>query len=113
METLLFKDLLELLEQRTEKEMTTIVVQEWEERERGWSPSWDGYSLHLSSADRNQFVKDYWKSMPDKVMGRAPEIYSTPVGDPYLYDIEFDEELIQKIRETDNGLRTWERVLGE
>lgn len=90
--------------------MTTIVIQDWLESERGWGTSWDGYSLHLTSADRDQFVKNYWDSMPD---GPAPSVYSRPDGEPYLYDVEFDEELIQKIRETDNGLRTWERVLGE
>lgn len=89
--------------------MTMIVVQEWEESERGWGTSWDGYSLHLSTADREDFIREYWDSLPDAV----PNVYSRPYGDPVLFDIEFDRELIQRIENTENGLRTWERVLGE
>lgn len=90
--------------------MTTIVVQEWEESERGWGVEWDGWSLHLSSADRDAFVQDHWDSLPD---GFVPDVYSRPAGKPTLYDVEFNEELINQIRESKNGIRTYESVFGE
>jgi hypothetical protein len=56
-----------------------VVVQKWEESERGWGTRPDGYSLHLTEKDREAFVKAYWKGMPSE----APDEYSRPDGTPY------------------------------
>ena len=37
-----------------------VVCQYWEESERGWGVRPDGCSLHLTEADRKQFIKEYW-----------------------------------------------------
>jgi hypothetical protein len=70
----------------------TVVVQKWEEKERGWGSRPDGYSVHLSEADRVQYIKDYWDGMPDRVNGMAPDEYSCPDGSPYLADVAAGQE---------------------
>lgn len=90
--------------------MTTLVVQEWLESERGWGQSFDGYSVHASSADLEEFIKEYWASMPD---GPAPDVYSRPTGSPIVFDFIFEEDLVNKVRESKNGFRTYDRIFGE
>ena len=63
--------------------MTTVVVQKWEESERGWGVRPDGYSLHPDIAALKRYIAAYWKKMPDGV----PDEYSRPSGTPYLADI--------------------------
>lgn len=88
----------------------TVVVQKWEERERGWGSRPDGYSVHLSDADRKAYIDDYWAKMPDKVNGMAPDEYSTPDGSPYLADITEgqEEEFLAQIAGK-KGLRFYDR----
>ena len=57
-----------------------VIRQNWIESELGWGIRPDGYSLHLSEADRQAFIKAYWDRMPDQV----PDEYSRPSGDPHL-----------------------------
>ena len=66
--------------------MKTVVVQKWEESERGWGVRPDGYTIHLTEADRKAFIKAYWDRMPYEV----PDEYSRPSGQPYLADVEDD-----------------------
>lgn len=65
-----------------------VVVQRWEESERGWGVRPDGYSIHPDIAARNQYVKEYWATMPNEI----PDEYSRPcvhIQDPvYLAEIE-------------------------
>jgi hypothetical protein len=71
---------------KTTKEiiMTTathqVLCQKWEESERGWGTRPDGYSLHLTDADREVFIARYWADMPKYV----PDEYSRPSGTAYL-----------------------------
>lgn len=76
-----------------------LIVQKWEESERGWGTRPDGYSLHLCDEDRKAYIRDYWNSMPDEV----PDEYSRPDGLPYLW--EADEETYALVAQTKNG--TW------
>lgn len=55
-----------------------VIRQDWEESEAGWGVRRDGYSLHLTEADRLAFIKDYWAGMPDKVGAQPPPEYSRP-----------------------------------
>lgn len=89
--------------------MPVMVVQEWVESEAGWGTSFDGYSIHETSEDRDAYVKDYWDSMPD---GSAPSVYSRPFGEPRLMHIW--AEAAENVALTKNGYRTWDRnVIGE
>jgi len=88
--------------------MPTMVVQEWVESEAGWGTSFDGYSIHETSEDRDAYIKEYWDSMPDAV----PAIYSRPLGEPRLMHIW--PEAADNVYESKNGYRTWDRtVIGE
>jgi hypothetical protein len=60
-----------------------VICQRWEESERGWGTRPDGTTLHLSEEDLCRFIKNYWDSMPDRINGKAPDIYSRPDGDAF------------------------------
>lgn len=79
----------------------TVVRQEWLESERGWGIRPDGYSLHVSEADRVAFIREYWDRMPDHV----PDEYSRPCGNPELVDI--DEALYDELKTSRNGIRRY------
>lgn len=66
----------------------TVVVQKWEESERNWGTRPDGFSVHLSEADRLAYITAYWDSLPSEV----PDEYSRPHGTPYLAEIAPGEE---------------------
>ena len=75
-----------------------VVVQKWEESERGWITRPDGFSLHLTDEDREAFIHAYWARMPDEV----PDEYSRPSGKPYKAEV--GEEILKKIQESDHGI---------
>lgn len=79
----------------------TVVRQDWLESERGWGQRDDGYSLHKSKADRDAYVAEYWKRMPDDV----PDEYSRPCGEPYLIDVPI--ETYERIENSKNGIRVY------
>lgn len=81
---------------------TPVVVQMWEESERGWGVRPDGYSLHPNNGALTQYVKDYWDGLPDK----APDEYSRPCGSPFIKDIE-DEAVLKKLAD-DGFVRVWQ-----
>jgi len=56
--------------------MPRILVQEWEESERGWGTRPDGFSIHLNDASLELFIQEYWSTMPKEV----PDEYSRPAG---------------------------------
>ena len=74
-----------------EKKTHTVICQKWLESERGWGTRPDGYSLHLTEADRKQFIDAYWADMPDT----APDEYSRPDGTPY--ECTVSEEIFARI----------------
>jgi hypothetical protein len=62
--------------------------------ERGWGTRPDGYSLHATTKEAEQYIEDYWEKMPDEV----PEEYSRPC-DPKLLEVdEKTHEEVQKKR---------------
>ena len=78
----------------------TVIVQTWEESERGWGTRPDGCSLHMSQSDREMFIKEYWAKMPKEI----PDEYSRPSGEPY--EAEVDDVTLKKIKKSKNGI--WE-----
>ena len=74
-----------------------VICQKWEESEGGWTRP-DGYTLHLSDADRKKFIEAYWARMPKAV----PDEYSRPNGTPY--ECEVDEKTFKEVEmETKEG----------
>lgn len=76
----------------------TVIVQKWEESERGWGTRPDGYSLHLTDADRVEFINEYWKGMPSEI----PDEYSRPSGTPYTATVT--DEVYNEVKESENGI---------
>lgn len=62
-----------------------LFIEKWEESTRdpvlGVTVRPDGYSVHRSLGAMEDFVNTYWASMPDKVAGGEPDIYSRLRGD--------------------------------
>lgn len=83
-----------------------VIVQKWEETERGWGQRPDGFSLHLTEEDRQAFIKEYWERMPDSV----PDEYSRPDGTPYRAQV--DDETFAKLKTSRNGTRHFSTTPG-
>ena len=77
--------------------MKPVVKQDWLESEAGWGMRPDGYTLHLTEADRVKFIEDYWKRMPDAI----PDEYSRPSGSPTVKDV--DSVTYAEIQASKNG----------
>ena len=75
-----------------------VVAQKWVESERGWGVRPDGYTLHITSADRDQYIRQYWNQMPDA----TPEIYSRPDGEPFI--ISVSETMYNEVAASRNGI---------
>jgi hypothetical protein len=82
---------------------TRVWCQQWEETEKDWGPRPDGYSLHLTQADRTAFVGAYWDGMPDE----QPDEFSRPLGTPYKIDA--DDETVAKLQAAakEHGIRDY------
>ncbi|NTW14539.1 MAG: hypothetical protein HGA31_05950 [Candidatus Moranbacteria bacterium] len=93
-------------EQQVAVQKNTVIVQKWEESERGWGTRPDGFSFHLTETDRAAFVKDYWDSMPNETQ----EEYSRPDGEPY--QIEVDDETFALLETSENGIRSYDSPPG-
>ena len=79
----------------------TVLKQHWIESERGWGIRPDGNSYHLTTEDRDPFIKEYWARMPKEV----PDEYSRPYGKPTV--IEVKKSFYKEVRGTKNGLRQY------
>jgi len=80
-----------------------VIVQLWNEFERGWGVRPDGCSLHKTESDRVKFIEEYWSRQPEEV----PDEYSAP-GEFYLIDLE-DDVLYGQINENNPyGLWIWQ-----
>lgn len=80
-----------------------VVCQEWLESGRGWGQRPDGASLHLSRADCDEYIKEYWATMPDD----PPDEYERPAGEPTVIDV--DHQVYLQIKASRNGVRLWEQ----
>ncbi len=86
--------------------MPVVLVQKWEESERGWGTRPNGYSLHLTELGRTAYIKAYWDGMPDHV----PAEYSRPDGKPY--QAEVGDAVFVEIKQSQNGTRYYNQPPG-
>ena len=77
-----------------------VIVQEWEESERGWGTRPDGATLHLTDSDRKLYIENYWKQMPKQV----PDEYSRPCLFAEPYRAIIDNDLYKEIKTSKNGI---------
>lgn len=86
----------------------TVVVQKWEESERGWGVRPDGYSLHLSEEDCVAYLQAYLG--PRATHASVPNEYDRPCGSPY--SAEVDEETYEKLLAASgkHGLRVFDNT---
>jgi len=89
---------------KCKKGLKPVVIQEWLESERGWGTRPDGYSLHKDGNSRAEFIKDYWKKMPEAV----PDEYSRPCGEPTTAYV--DKATYTKVTKSKNGIWTRENI---
>lgn len=60
-----------------------VVVQNWEESERGWGSRPDGFTVHLTEEDHKAFLaKHYADERKRNPSGVVPDEYSRPDGEP-------------------------------
>ncbi len=72
--------------------MPRVLCQLWEESERGWGVHSDGYSLHLTQADRDDYIVAHFFSVDERVV---PDVYTRPCGTPYW--VEVDNETYRRV----------------
>lgn len=64
--------------------MNKVILQLWEESERGWGVRPDGCSIHIDESTRSKYVKNIYKDRTDDV----PDTYERVVGEPQIVFIE-------------------------
>lgn len=80
----------------------TVIAQDWVERERGWGIRPDGFTLHLTTAARNAYIKHYnetYNNLPS-----APDEYTCADGDAKM--VQVSEKIYRKLvkHKDKNGL---------
>lgn len=81
--------------------MKTVFRVDWLESEFGFGTRPDGYSLHLSEEDSEEFIKEYWTTMPKEV----PDEYTRPNCRAYRYEVE--DKVYEEIKKSKNGIRIY------
>jgi len=84
--------------------VTAVYRIEWTETERGWGQRPDGYSLHASRKDADEYIGKHWDRMhelygPESV----PDEYSFP-DNPRL--VEVNEKTFKEV-ELKGSVRYW------
>lgn len=65
-----------------------VVVQDWEESERGWGTRPDGISIHLTEEDRSAYCENYWREERKRnAGGGTPDEYEREAGRPWKAEI--------------------------
>ena len=73
--------------------MNKVILQLWEESERGFGTRPDGCSIHIDSDNRNNYIKSIYDSRKDEV----PNIYDKIIGSEL--EAFIDDELFKKLNE--------------
>lgn len=63
-----------------------VLCQRWEESEVGLGAHPDGYSLHLTTERRKEFIGNYWATMPTL----TPSTYSRLAGEAYWCVVDME-----------------------
>lgn len=74
--------------------MKTVIIQNWEESERGWGVRPDGFTIHYDMLQRDAYVAWYNKTFNNEAS--APDEYTRVSGDPI--EIEVSDELYKTIK---------------
>jgi hypothetical protein len=83
--------------------MTPIVAVQWFESERGWGIRPDGWSIHKTTADAEDFINDYkakYHTAPT-----APDTYSFPDAQKVIDSSAVPQEYLDQLEEAPHG--TW------
>lgn len=94
--------------------MATVICQKWEESEN--EPGWgvtvrdDGFSIHLTEADRIAFINQYWKALKAENGNKVPASYIRPNGEPYMVNLRSSSKVYQKLLKTQVGLYQSEKA---
>lgn len=73
--------------------MNKVILQLWEESERGFGTRPDGCSIHADSENRNKYIKSIYESRHDEV----PDIYERIIGSEL--EAFIDDDLFKKLNE--------------
>jgi len=73
--------------------MNKVILQLWEESERGFGTRPDGCSIHIDSDNRNNYIKSIYDSRKDEV----PNTYDKIIGSEL--EAFIDDELFKKLNE--------------
>lgn len=94
--------------------MNKVIMQLWEESERGWGVRPDGCSLHMDSIIKNVFIDSIYKSRTDK----APNEYDRITGgeinafvDDQLFDIIKSKGSIRLLEHELNNLISMQEII--
>ena len=71
-----------------------VVIQNWEESERGWGTRPDGFTIHIDKDQHAKYVAWYYKTFNNK--SSAPDEYTRVCGDPI--EVEVSDELYDRIQ---------------
>lgn len=71
----------------------TVIVQNWEESERGWGTRPDGFTVHINREQHRLYVDWYYKTFNSETV--APDEYTRVSGDPM--EIEVPHEVFTAI----------------
>lgn len=71
--------------------MPEVIIQQWEESERGWGVRPDGFSIHLSMEECRRFRDEFWEKQRARDGGVVPESYSRESGEPFAVEISKNE----------------------
>lgn len=84
-----------------------IVIQQWEESEAGWGTRPCGWTIHITSKERDEFVEEYMTDQQnyyrDRGVHGTPNEYDRPAGQPKLVEVS-DEAyayILEKLNEDD------------
>lgn len=71
----------------------TVIIQNWEESERGWGTRPDGFTVHLDKEQHKKYVQ--WFYQKHNNADAAPDSYTRVYGDPI--EVEVDGVLYDRI----------------
>ncbi len=72
----------------------TVIIQNWEESERGWGTRPDGWTIHIDREQHKKYVDWYNKTFNN--LDSAPDEYTRVCGDPI--EVECPNDLYKRIK---------------
>ena len=84
--------------------MNKVILQLWEESERGYGSRPDGCSIHIDEKIQKEYTDISYKNRGDDV----PDVYERLVGDPFF---AFIEDGLFEILKRDGSIRLFEYEL--